>query len=189
MSDTEEVVLTRKPRNTKPELAREKLKQKRERLKKEKENSIIEEAKKRLVAEEEQRKMEEQKKKELAEADPMTLMMRRMEEMMSRFNTPKPDAISEEEVKPKRKSAPRKKKEPEIVYAEEPKPIPKQRKPRRKIQYEEAIESPSNIFVGNPNANIPQEEEQEQEYYQQEQPAGNPLLNALAARRGMTSWY
>ena len=50
---------------------------------------IIEEAKKRLVMEEEQRKVEEQKKKELAEADPMTQMMRRMEEMMSRFNAPK----------------------------------------------------------------------------------------------------
>ena len=41
MSDTEEVVLSRAPAkrvNTKPEIAREKLKEKRERLKKEKEN-------------------------------------------------------------------------------------------------------------------------------------------------------
>ena len=188
MSDTEEVVLKRKPRNTKPEVAREKLKEKRERLKKEKENAIIEEAKKRLVAEEENRKAEEQKKKELAEADPMTLMMRRMEEMMSRFDKPKPELVEEEEVKPKRKSAPRKKKEPEVVYAEEPKPIPKQRKPRRKVVYEDAIESPSNVFVGNARANIPSEPQPE-EYYQQEQPGGNPLLNALASRRGMSSWY
>lgn len=184
MSDTEEVVLKRKPRNTKPEVAREKLKEKRERLKKEKENAIIEEAKKRLVAEEEQRKLEEQKKKELAEADPMTIMMRRMEEMMSRFNAPKEEPKSEEEVKPKRRAT---KKKVETVYAEEVKPIPKQRKPRKKVVYEETMESPSNVFVGNPQANIPQEPEQE--YYQQEQPAGNPLLNALAARRGMTSWY
>jgi len=181
MSDTEEVVLKRKPRNTKPEVAREKLKEKRERLKKEKENAIIEEAKNRLKAEEEQRKAEEQKKKELAEADPMTLMMRRMEEMMSRFDK-KPEPEPEPEVKPKRRTT---KKKVETVYAEEVKPIPKQRKPRKKVVYEEAEESPSNVFVGNPNANIPQEEE----YYQQEQPAGNPLLNALAARRGMTSWY
>ena len=185
MSDTEEVVLKRKPRNTKPEVAREKLKEKRERLKKEKENALIEEAKKRLVAEEEQRKAEEQKKKEMAEADPMTIMMRRMEEMMARFNTPKPEPVSEEEIKPKRKSAPRKKKETEVVYAEEAPPIPKQRKPRKKVVYDEAIESPSNVFVGNTNANIPDE----QEYYQQEQPAGNPLLIALASRRNMSSWY
>jgi hypothetical protein len=188
MSDTEEVVLKRKPRNTKPEVAREKLKETRERLKKEKENAIIEEAKKRLVVEEEQRKLEEQKKKELADADPMTLMMRRMEEMMSKFDK-KPEPVVEETVVKKRQ--PRKKKEPEVVYAEEPKPIPKQRKPRRKVVYEDTIESPSNIFVGNPRANIPQEEEEVDldKYYQQEQPAGNPLLNALAARRGMTSWY
>lgn len=188
MSDTEEVVLKRKPRNTKPEVAREKLKEKRERLKKEKENTIIEEAKKRLVAEEENRKMEEQKKKELAEADPMTLMMRRMEDMMARMNTPKPEPVMEEPVVKKRQV--RKKKEPEVVYAEEPKPIPKQRKPRKKIVYEDAIDSPSNIFVGNARANIPQEDEEDSDkYYQQEQPAGNPLLNALAARRNMSSWY
>ena len=188
MSDTEEVVIKRKPRNTKPEVAREKLKEKRERLKKEKENMIIEEAKKRLVMEEEQRKVEEQKEKELADMaaanDPMTQMMRRMEEMMSRFNAPKEEPKSEEEVKPKRRAM---KKKVETVYAEEVNPIPKQRKPRKKVVYEETMESPSNVFVGNPQANIPQEPEQE--YYHQEQPAGNPLLNALAARRGMTSWY
>lgn len=184
MSDTEEVVLKRKPRNTKPEVARDKLKEKRERLKKEKENVLIEEAKKRLVAEEEQRKIEEQKKKEVVETDPMTLMMRRMEDMMSRMNAPKPEP---EEVAPKKQ--PRKKKT-EVVYAEEVKPIPKQRKPRRKITYEDSIESPSNVFVGNPKSNIPHEStEPEQEYYHQEQPAGNPLLSALSAHRNMTSWY
>jgi hypothetical protein len=44
MSDTEEVVIQRKPRqpkNTKPEIAREKLKEKRERLKKEKDEKLI----------------------------------------------------------------------------------------------------------------------------------------------------
>ena len=55
MSDTEEVVLTRTKtkviKDTKPEIAREKLKAKRERLKKEKEDFIIEEAKKRLAEE------------------------------------------------------------------------------------------------------------------------------------------
>lgn len=187
MSDTEEVVLKRKPRNTKPEVARDKLKEKRERLKKEKENVLIEEAKKRLVAEEEQRKIEEQKKKEVVETDPMTIMMRRMEDMMARMNTPKTE-VEPEEVQPKKKQ-PRKKKT-EVVYAEEVKPIPKQRKPRRKITYEDTIESPSNIFVGNPKSNIQHEStEQEQEYYHQEQPAGNPLLSALSAHRNMTSWY
>ena len=64
MSDTEEVVIPRAKReakvsNTKPEIAREKLKEKRERLKKEKENMIIEEAKKRLASESEKKQQEE----------------------------------------------------------------------------------------------------------------------------------
>ena len=62
MSDTEEIVIKKVPRatkNTKPEIAREKLKEKRERLKKEKEESLIEEAKKRLQEEENCRRIQQ----------------------------------------------------------------------------------------------------------------------------------
>ena len=77
MSDTEEVIISRAPTKTapqapppppapsapktnrKPEIAREKLKEKRERLKKEKENVLIEEAMKRLAIENEKKQQEE----------------------------------------------------------------------------------------------------------------------------------
>ena len=76
MSDTEEVIISRAPTKTapqappppapsapktnrRPDLAREKLKEKRERLKKEKENVLIEEAMKRLAIENEKKQQEE----------------------------------------------------------------------------------------------------------------------------------
>ena len=96
MSDTEEVVLTRTKtkviKDTKPEIAREKLKAKRERLKKEKEDFIIEEAKKRLAEDQLKKQHDEIKAKEQEEekkkSDPMYAMMLKMEQMMSMINKP-----------------------------------------------------------------------------------------------------
>lgn len=179
MSDTEEVVIQRKPRNTKPEVAREKLKEKRLRLKKEKEDAIIEEAKKRLATEEQNKKLEEQKKKELAEADPMTLMMRRMEEMMARMNKPEPEPVVEDKPKGRKKKV-------DVVYAEEPKPI-KAKAPRKKKVHMPIEDSPSNNFVGDASNNIPDDTEYFQT--QPEQQNVHPLLQAMASRRQMSSYY
>jgi len=179
MSDTEEVVIQRKPRNTKPEVAREKLKEKRIRLKKEKEDAIIEEAKKRLVAEEQNKKLEEQKKKELAEADPMTLMMRRMEDMMSRMNKPSPVVEAAVAVKPKGR-----KKKVETVYAEEAKPV-KVKAVRKKKVVMPVEDSPSNNFVGDASNNIPDDTE----YFETQKEDVHPLLQAMASRRQMTSYF
>lgn len=181
MSDTEEVVIQRKPRNTKPEVAREKLKEKRIRLKKEKEDAIIEEAKKRLATEEQNKKLEEQKKKELAEADPMTLMMRRMEEMMSRMNSPTvplPQPVVEDKPKGRKKKV-------EVVYAEEPKIAPKPRAPRKKKVQMPIEDSPSNNFVGDASNNIPDDTE----YFKTQTQDVHPLLQAMASRRQMSSYY
>ena len=172
MSDTEEVVIQRKPRNTKPEVAREKLKEKRIRLKKEKEDAIIEEAKKRLVSEEQNKKLEEQKKKELAEADPMTLMMRRMEDMMSRMNEKKPEPVVQKVRKIK------------TVYAEEAKPV-KVKAVRKKKVVMPVEDSPSNNFVGDASNNIPDDTE----YFETQKEDVHPLLQAMASRRQMTSYF
>ena len=96
MSDTEEVVLTRSTsrvvtepikRDTKPQIAREKLKEKRERLKKEKENLLIEEAKKRLAEDNKKAEQEaliaKQQEEEKKLNDPSYIMLKRMEEMMA----------------------------------------------------------------------------------------------------------
>jgi hypothetical protein len=90
MSDTEEVVLSRAPAkrvNTKPEIAREKLKEKRERLKKEKENLLIEEAKKRLAEDNKKAEQEalliKQKEEEQKQKDPSYALLMKMEQMMS----------------------------------------------------------------------------------------------------------
>jgi hypothetical protein len=92
MSDTEEVVITRANRsqlkvNTKPEIAREKLKEKRERLKKEKENMLIEEAKKRLISESEKKQQEEaiakQAEEDKKKSDPTYALLMKMEQMMA----------------------------------------------------------------------------------------------------------
>jgi len=140
MSDTEEVVLSRSApkndvvvpkRNTKPEIAREKLKEKRERLKKEKENLIIEEAKKRLVEDnkkaEQEALMIKKQEEEQKLKDPSYAMLKRMEEMMAMFQSkvePKPEPQPEPE---KKKRAPRKK-----VEIPEPEPEPEPEKPKRK---------------------------------------------------------
>jgi hypothetical protein len=92
MSDTEEVLIPRSNRsqlkvNTKPEIAREKLKEKRERLKKEKENMLIEEAKKRLVSDSEKKALEEAQAKlqeeEKKKSDPSYALLMKMDQMMA----------------------------------------------------------------------------------------------------------
>jgi len=193
MSDTEEVVIQRKPRqpkNTKPEIAREKLKEKRERLKKEKEEQIILQAKERLAKETEQKKTEEEQKKiaeeEQKKSDPLYNLNSKFDRLVELL-MPKTLAPPPPIEKPKAVRKPRAKKV--VVDSEEEMPLApkakvvkekapaKARKPRQKTVYEE---SPSNNFVGTaavappqPVVVIPQ----------------NPLLQTLASRRGMNSFY
>jgi hypothetical protein len=192
MSDTEEVVIQRKPRqpkNTKPEIAREKLKEKRERLKKEKDEKLIAEAKERLVKEAEAKKIEDEAKKiaeeEKKKSDPLYTLnskLDRLVDLLSPKALPPPPPVE----KPKAVRKPRAKKV--VVDSEEEMPLPKPkvekpkapakaRKPRQKTVYEE---SPSNNFVGSapvappqPVVVVPQ----------------NPLLQTLALRRGMNSFF
>jgi myosin heavy subunit len=180
MSDTEEIVIKRQPKNTKPEVAREKLKEKRERLKKEKENMIIEEAKKRLAEEaviaEQQKKDEEEKKL----ADPMMAMLRKMDEMMSSIRSKSPP-------EPASLKAPKKvaKKEPKV---KEPKPkaAPKPRASKKKVYYE-AEDSPSNIFLGRDVPPPGPPIYYCNQYEQQEQPV-NPLVAHLMGRRNLSAY-
>jgi len=155
MSDTEEVVIPRASKsqlkvNTKPEIARERLKEKRERLKKEKENMMIEEAKKRIILESEKKQQEElalkQAEEEKKKSDPTYALLMKMEQMMAMMGqapgpidkarggkkaetVPVPEAENVQSSKAKR--VPRRKveiePEPEV---EEEKPLVKQRKPR-----------------------------------------------------------
>lgn len=202
MSDTEEVVITRTkaepkpPKNTKPEIAREKLKEKRERLKKEKENMIIEEAKKRMISESEKKLQEEALAKQQEEAkkksDPTYIMMQKMEQMMSMFNKPAPAV--EEPVKKKRATK-------KVVIPEpepEPEVIPVKRrvkkevvsvnkspglpKPRKKVVYlqQDPIQEESTQFVGYDIA-PPAEPIQ---YH-----SSSGLLSAMMGRRNMSSYY
>jgi hypothetical protein len=205
MSDTEEVVIRRavkEPKNTKPEIAREKLKEKRERLKKEKENFIIEEAKKRLASETEKKAQEEalakQQEEEKKKADPTYMMMKRMEEMMAMFQGSKAATAqpsSPEPVQPtKAKRASKKKPEPEPEPEVEEKPkrkprVPKEPKPvenvpkrRKKVVYlqQDPVESKTNQFVGYDIA-PPAEPIQYQ--------PSSGLLSALMGRRNMNSIY
>lgn len=199
MSDTEEVVIPRTKRelkvNTKPEIAREKLKEKRERLKKEKENMLIEEAKKRLLSESEKKQQEEalvkQQEEEKKKSDPTYALMMKMEQMMSMFSkkdevipevvptkvkrTKKvaiPEPESEPEEKPKRKA-----REPKVIV-NKAKGLPK---PRKKLVYlqQEAVPEQSTQFVGYDIA-----PPQEPMHYQ----PSSGLLSALMGRRNMNSY-
>jgi hypothetical protein len=216
MSDTEIVTVRRTERvkkDTKPEIAREKLKEKRERLKKEKEQLIIEEAKKRIIADEQAKKDAEEKAKAEEEAkinnDPMAIMMRRMDEMFAKFNAPKIDNASSSDVKdvgglPKSTRKPRKKAEPEP----EPTPKPRGRKaaepkspatpaslraPKPRVRKQKVVyDSPSNVFVGSKKANIPMDETDTishitDEPMMFEPKSSNMLLQHLMNRRGMNT--
>lgn len=208
MSDTEEVVITRanksqsQVKNTKPEIAREKLKEKRERLKKEKENMIIEEAKKRLASDFEKKQQEEvlakQQEEEKKKSDPTYALLMKMEQMMAMMKPveqpkvePQPlpvkqlaskkkveiSELEEEPEKPKRK--PRVKKE----VADKPnlsKGLPKPRKKIVYLQQDEPVQEQSTKFVGYDVA-PPAEPIQ----YQPSQ----GLLSAMMSRRNMNSFY
>ena len=208
MSDTEEVVLTRAKRekvNTKPEIAREKLKEKRERLKKEKENLLIEEAKKRLVEEskiaEQEALLLKQKEEEQKLKDPSYALMLRMEQMMAMLQQPKAsvaevDNSKQIEQPQSVKRRPSKKKveipEPEPEEEEKPKRKPRQPKepkpiinkspglpkPRKKVVYlqQEPVPEESTQFVGYDIA-PPAEPIQYQ--------PSSGLLSALMGRRNM----
>lgn len=206
MSDTEEVVLTRAKRdkvNTKPEIAREKLKEKRERLKKEKENLLIEEAKKRLVEESKIAEQEalslKQKEEEQKLKDPSYALMLRMEQMMAMLQPKQVENAPVEPVQEKKKRAPRKKVEiPEPEPEEEEKPkrkprVPKEPKvqvnkspglpkPRKKVVYlqQDPVPEESTQFVGYDIA-PPAEPIQ---YHQ-----SSGLLSALMGRRNMNTAY
>jgi hypothetical protein len=211
MSDTEEVVIPRTNRsqlkvNTKPEIAREKLKEKRERLKKEKENALIEEAKKRLASETEKKQQEEalakQQEEEKKKSDPTYALLMKMEQMMNMMSErhapiapgpidkargrkkavviPEPEEEPEPEPeKPKRK--PRVPKEPKT-----PKPVanksPGLPKPRKKVVYlqQDPVPEESTQFVGYDIA-PPQEPIQYQ--------PSSGLLSAMMGRRNMNSFY
>jgi hypothetical protein len=203
MSDTEEVVIPRRgrpPKNTKPEIAREKLKEKRERLKKEKEEQIIQEAKVRLAkeaedkikAEADAKAQEEEKKKN----DPMYSLNSKLDRLVDLL-TPKalPPPPPIEKPKPRRQAKKAtivpdsEDEEKQVVSVPTTKPKTKvqkepvapkvkaPRKPRKKNTVYE--ESPSNNFVGTAPA-----------------PPSQPLvmtkteslLNAFASRRGMNTF-
>lgn len=204
--DTEIVTISRKPRakpDTKPEIAREKLKEKRERLKKEKENMLIEEAKKRLAEEELAKKQQEEKIKQEEETkkmnDPMYLMMKQMQDMMALLKPSQANPIvppSLEPIKKPRASRAKKLPDPEAVISEplapkkrtvkpkvEAPPPPKPKAPRKKktTYYEE---SPSNVFVGSTRNNIP-EPEVKQEETNEINPSSSTLLAQMMRNRRM----
>jgi hypothetical protein len=205
MSDTEEVVIPRTKRselkvNTKPEIAREKLKEKRERLKKEKENMLIEEAKKRLLSESEKKQQEEalakQQEEEKKKSDPTYALMMRMEQMMAMLQ-PKPEPTPETVPVSKAKRVPRRKAETVPEPEVEEKPLVKQRKPKepktpkpienvpkrkKKVVYlqQDPVSEQSTQFVGYDIA-PPQEPIQYQ--------PSSGLLSAMMGRRNMNSFY
>lgn len=172
MSDTEEVILTKSfKKNTKPEIAREKLKAKRERLKKEKDDKIIEEAKSRLLndmkAEEEKKKKAELEKSQ----DPVHLMTSKLDRLVELLiNKPK---VEVEEVI----DVPKKKR---VVKPKQP------RKPR-KTSSEDITQESGDVFVGEKPEMINHEEytqSPQAQYYN----APHPLLSALLQRRNMGSY-
>lgn len=187
MSDTEEIIITKAPRvkkDTKPEIAREKLKEKRERLKKEKDNLLIEEAKKRLAEEQVQaaqvQKAEEEKKK----SDPNFLLLQQMKEMMEMMKTPAPaPAPAPAPVKKTRvKKVKEDVQEVQVPVAKEVK-APKVKappKPRKKVVYlEKPIVSQTTQFVGN-------------DVFPTEEPPPRPpqsnLVNYLLSRRNLNTF-
>ena len=177
MSDTEEVVIPsmKKKKDTKPQIAREKLKEKRERLKKEKENSIIEEAKKRLSQEEVDKKLQEEKIKKEEEdkknKDPTFLLLQKMEMMMSMMKPKEPEPVLEKKKRVvKSKEVQPKTPKPKAVRIKEPKLQKKTPKPTP-VQ--------DTVFVGE------EESPPQQEIYYEN---SHPLLNVLASRRNMIGY-
>jgi hypothetical protein len=185
MSDTDEIIITKAPRvkkDTKPEIAREKLKEKRDRLKKEKENLLIEEAKKRLAEEQVQaaqvQKAEEEKKK----SDPNFLLLQQMKEMMEMMKAPAPAPVLAPIVVPKKTRAKKVVQEVPVPVVKEVK-APKVKappKPRKKVVYlEKPVMSDTTQFVGN-------------DIFPTEEPAPRPpqsnLVNYLLSRRNLNTF-
>lgn len=205
MSDTEEVVLTRTPAkrvNTKPEIAREKLKEKRERLKKEKENLIIEEAKKRLAEDNKKAEQEaliaKKQEEEQKQKDPSYAMLKRMEEMMALFQSNQLKPVSEPKVEPEpqpvKKRASKKKVEiPEPEPEEEEKPKRKPRVPKVQVNKSPGLPKPRKKVVYLQQDPVPEESTQFVGYdiappaepiqYQ----SSSGLLSALMGRRNMNT--
>jgi hypothetical protein len=206
MSDTEEVVIPRANRsqlkvNTKPEIAREKLKEKRERLKREKDEKLIEEAKKRLLSESEKKQQEEliakQQEEEKKKNDPTYALMLRMEQMMAMLNQPKEQSKEQLPSAPKQRASKKKviipepepDSEPEVIekpkrkprVPKEPKPIQNVPKRKKKVVYlqQDPVPEQSTQFVGYDIA-PPQEPIQYQ--------PSSGLLSAMMGRRNMNSF-
>jgi hypothetical protein len=212
MSDTEEVVLQSSkskpgPKNTKPEIAREKLKEKRERLKREKDEKLIEEAKKRIADDETAKKQKEAEAQAAKQNDPMFKMSEQMSQMMEvwklamagKVNVNPEDEDEMIPVKPVKKTKSRASKPPvepveeeiaikkprakkAVAIKEPPTPKPRPSRPARKpkqILYEE--DSPSNQFIGSAPTAPPQPD-------LREQVPQNHLLNQIMMRRNMNSF-
>jgi len=220
MSDTEEVVIPRASKsqlkvNTKPEIAREKLKEKRERLKKEKENMIIEEAKKRMILESEKKLQEEviakQAEEEKKKSDPTYALLMKMEQMMAMMgqapgpiSRKKSETVPEPEAEnvqsPKAKRVPRRK--VEVVADPE---VEEEEKPKRKPRVQKQIVDKPNPSKGLPKPRkkvvylqqdpVPEESTKfvgydvappaEPVQYQPSQ----GLLSAMMGRRNMNSFF
>ena len=187
MSDTEEIIITKAPRtkkDTKPEIAREKLKEKRDRLKKEKDNLLIEEAKRRLAEEQVQaaqvQKAEEEKKK----SDPNFLLLQQMREMMEMMKAPVPVPAPApvKKTRAKKTKATEEVQEVQIPVVKEVK-APKVKappKPRKKVVYlDKPIVSQTTQFVGN-------------DIFPTEEPPPRPpqsnLVNYLLSRRNLNTF-
>jgi len=216
MSDTEEVVIPRSNRsqlkvNTKPEIAREKLKEKRERLKKEKENMLIEEAKKRLLSESEKKQQEEALAKQAEEdkkkSDPTYALLMKMEQMMAmmgeRHAPVAPSPLDDyrgtgkvAKARTKKVEIPEPEEEPEVVEKPKRKPrVPKEviadkpnkskglPKPRKKVVYLQPPEQKETETNQFVGYDIAPPAEPIQ--YQPSQ----GLLSAMMGRRNMNSFY
>lgn len=201
MSDTEEVVITRAKRselkvNTKPEIAREKLKEKRERLKREKDEKLIEEAKKRLALDSEKKQQElelqKQEDEEKKKSDPTYALLMKMEQMMNMMNTkpvePLPEPVKKKAYKKKveipvcEEEEPEKPKRKAKQIVDKPNKSPGLPKPRKKVVYlqKDPVQEESTQFVG---YDVPPPQEPIQ--YQ----PSSGLLSALMGRRNMNSFY
>ena len=198
MSDTEEVVIPRSSKassgrkekvNTKPEIAREKLKEKRIRLKNEKDNMLIEEAKKRIISDSEKKQQEDislkQKEEEKKNSDPTYALMMRMEQMMSMMNKPIVPEVPVKKTRAKKVAEPEpekpKRKAPIAKQIKQPKPIENVPKRKKKVVYlqQDPIPEQSTQFVGYDIA-PPAEPIQYQ--------PSSGLLSAMMGRRNMNSY-
>jgi hypothetical protein len=223
MSDTEEVIISRAPTKTapqapppppapsapktnrRPDLAREKLKEKRERLKKEKENVLIEEAMKRLAIENEKKQQEEvlakQQEEEKKKADPTYALLMKMEQMMAMFNQTKEQPKEQLPQEPVKHRASKKK-----VVIPEPVPEPEPEKPKRKPRAVKQVVDKPNPSKGLPKPkkkivylqpDVPVQENSTQFVGYDIAPPAEPiqyqpssgLLSALMGRRSMNSYY